>query len=553
MLRFSRVVCLLILLHQSLIVPGTTFACQGIPGAESFLLNLESYSTVIAGRILTVSNDRINAILEVDQILKGEVSSNRIVLMRNSIADIESYRAGRGLARPCQSMKQDLPTGVRFIASLYRGQSGYYDGVIIPENADGLFTLQPSPETQISRSYEETISYLSEILQRMPNASQPGPSPRPVIIHLFTTTEEYMVPLDNLEPIPSIQEILCVIPISTIGLLSNCTTSFYAPNQIDYVSLFSEGVTTTAFTVEYPFRYSVAGDSAAFSTNSDLLAVWRGQELRIYATLMQFQFAKHSYRDLNLLVTQSLAADEPLIPGAGAWHPNGRIFAFSSQSGIWFWDALQTDSQPALFMAAEQYPLLVRHFSLAGNYLVVEANSERYHIDIHSLHEYPDGEFSPNDHLLAAYDTQAVNLTELQIYRVLPNFEPLLTFQQPDPEIWDAFTVVPYTYDISEFEWISNNDLLLTACGTGYPPSIHDPDFEGDWCKVGRITFGVGSQWIDGFQFDYDPITESLITLLDGNKVNLNGEILDFSHSIREPIIRVQIEPVIHLHYQNFD
>jgi hypothetical protein len=549
------VICLMILLKLFIIAPNTASACIGPSyGLGSFLDNLESFSTIVTGRIITVNDSGTNAILEVDQILKGDVNSNRIVLMRNTIHDIESYRTGRDVVRPCTGMAPPVPTGARFVAGLRQARYGYYDATIIPENTNGFFELERLPEDRISRSYEETIAYLSERLQVTSRPSQPGPAPRPVAIHLFTDVEEHVIPLHSLETVRPIQEILCVAPVSTIGLLSNCTESLYAPNNIDNVSLFAEGTTTKGFTsFSFPFRYAVAGDSATFSSNSDLLTVWRSQELRIYATPRQFRFANYPSDRLDLLTTLSFTDDDLLFSGAGVWHPNGRIFAFSSQTGIWFWDVLTPDSQPVLFMAADEHPLLVRHFSPGGNYLAVEENSVRYHLDIHSFHEYPDGEFSPDDELLAAYDTQANGLADLQIYRVLPTFEPILVFQEPDPEIWDEFTLVPYTYAISQFEWISNNDLLFAACGSGYPPYTRETEFGADWCKVGRITFRVESTWIDGFQFDYDPVTESLITLLDGNRVNLNGEILDFSLTINEPIIRVELEPLIDLHHRNFE
>lgn len=182
-------------------------------------------------------------------------------------------------------------------------------------------------------------------------------------------------------------------------------------------------------------------------------------------------------------------------------------------------------------------PVVVHNFSPAGNYLAVEMGARRYYIDIHTLQEYPDGYFSPNDRLLAAYNTQVDTFTDLHIYSVLPYLRPF----------WDG----SYSLSISQFEWISTNGLVLAACGEGQLPYRNQQEFEGPWCKVQHLVLGVSEEWIDGNLFDYDPITESLVILQnDDNQVILNG--ISLNIDINEPILDVEIEPLIDLSFRRF-
>ena len=100
---------------------------------------------------------------------------------------------------------------------------------------------------------------------------------------------------------------------------------------------------------------------------------------------------------------------------------------------------------------------------------------------------------------------------------------------------------------ISQFEWVSGHEWVLAACGEGRISYAPTDNFTGNWCKIERAVYGVESEWIDGIMFDYDPVTESLAILQEDNRIYINGEIIDLSASIDEPIIEIAIEPVIDL------
>jgi len=509
-------------------------ACSGVGVVFApVLLNFHSAPLVVSGRISSLSDSGINAILDVEAVLKGELTNNRIILKRNSIEDLQMHEAGRGVATPCTQIAPRLEQGRQFVANLYPNISGSYIGSIATENDNGYFVLYDFSREKVRRSYDEMIEYLSQEIHQMPTVPPSGLNPRPVVIHLFTDTKEYQVPLNSMEAFEPYVSSICFAPTEFDS--NSCIKTVVAPNGIDKLSLLSVPIQSDVFRAYQVVQWTaIQGDDAVFSTQSDLLAVWRGQELRIYATPRQIGLSPESQYSTTLLTKWIMEADDPLITGAGAWSPNGRTFAFSTESSIWLWDTLQPNSQPTLL---KRGAMRVRHFSPNGNFLAVESDISSFYIDMYSLQAIPDGKFSPDDRLLALYDTTQNGLTPMQLYAVAPRFQ----------SIWNNYSEM-----ILQLEWIDNNTLIYSACGDE-PIYIESETLsEPNWCKVRKLELGVGDEWFDGIQFDYDPITESLITLQKDNRVNLNGEILDFSDQISEPIIHVEISPEIDLAYWRF-
>src|SRR6185312_13637725 len=132
---------------------------------------------------------------------------------------------------------------------------------------------------------------------------------------------------------------------------------------IDTVTFFPSGSDPQRNPAMDHFRSAIEGETGVFSPNSELITAWEGQELHIYATGMQRGVTGASNDGMAEIVTFDFDADDPLFPGAGAWSSNGRTFAFSAQSGVWLWDALTPDSQPTLFLAVADEPIIVRIFS----------------------------------------------------------------------------------------------------------------------------------------------------------------------------------------------
>ena len=156
-----------------------------------------------------------------------------------------------------------------------------------------------------------------------------------------------------------------------------------------------------------------------------------------------------------------------------------------------------------------------------------------------SQQEYPDGLFSPDDRLLVAFDTTSIDLTPLRLYRVLPELHPL----------WGD-----HSQNISQFEWMDDKSYVYAACGK----YIFDPEmpfrFDQFWCKVlsGFVNNYPGGSMVDGILFDYDPITHSLATLIDGDTITINGEIIELAGQTDSPIVGIELIPLIDMDYRNF-
>jgi hypothetical protein len=513
---------------------GTVNACSGGIPRDFWALEyvLTQYPSIVAGQITTASNSTINAVLHVDQVLMGDKPSEFILFSRNSplyLADTQ-----RGLPA-CETYGLPLSSGRRFIAGLWHGGDGRYDGTLIMETADGVFLVRDPDDAQntLTFEYDALIDYITHRLNIKPTKPYSKIKTRAVALELSTESgETYLLPADRDTLIKPVNQTQCGF--------DNPSRCMWAPNGIDTVTFAPLGSNPQRHIRPDYYNATLEGEIAVFSQHSELIMVWAGQELHLYVTAVQWGIAGASNNGVTDIKTFVFNADDPLIPGAGAWSPNGRTFAFSSQSGVWLWDALTPDSEPTLLLATPDEPILVHHYSPAGNYLALATSSRRYHIDITTRHEYPDGLFSPDDRVLAAYDTTSVGLTPLSLYRVLPELEAVW---------WN------YSPTISQFEWINRTTYLYAACGD---PILNNPDgppgFDHPWCKVSKDTLTLYDSpiWTDGILFDYDPITSSLATLIDGDTITVNGEIIELEGQTDSPIVGIELIPLIDLDYRNY-
>ncbi|MBC7812995.1 MAG: hypothetical protein H7175_17695 [Burkholderiales bacterium] len=533
--------CIYLLFGLSLARIDSAQACSGSPPIDywAFEYVLSEFNVVAVGRINTISDSGINAVLRVDQYLKGNVDDEYLMFVRNSPTSIYLANTGRSLQVMCDELGLRLPAGRRFVAGLWRNDRGTYSGTLIPENSDGLFSIRnPDDPTQsLTLSYDELIDFAAERLNETPHTPRSRTIPRPVAVRLTTASgNSYLLPANDESLVETPVPRACH-PYSG----DDCIGHITAPNGIDRVYFYAIGTGPAGHSFsDYRYQYIFQGEAGVFSAQSDLLTVRSGQQLEVYATASQDSFETH-YDEIRLLNSFTVGADDPLLPGAGAWHPNGRTFAFSTQSGVWLWDALSTNSTPILLLPANGATIRVRHFSPVGNYLALESDSRRYNVDIATLQEYPDGLFSPDDRILAQYDTAVTGLTPLRLYGLLPEFTVI------DP--WSV-----YTPDISQFEWIDSAHIAYAACGHPINGPEAPEGFEQAWCKVFRSDFDYYDQtnWVDGIAFDYDPTTRSLLTLVDANTITVNGEVIDLDEQTVGEIVSVELEPLIDLDYRNF-
>ena len=97
----------------------------------------------------------------------------------------------------------------------------------------------------------------------------------------------------------------------------------------------------------------------------------------------------------------------------------GRYF-FSTDAGMWFWDALTSGSLPQLLIPAIDDIPTVRYISPQGRYIAIAEGNHYYNFDLVSQQRLPDGYVSPDDRVLLVFDTQAVAPTTLEVMYLAP-------------------------------------------------------------------------------------------------------------------------------------
>lgn len=542
MRRFMQNACVSLLLVASFAAAESAQACSGAraPGAFPLDLFIDSITgTIATGVVRTVSESGFNAVLNVDRYLRDPQPEGTLLLVNERPEVIELVlNDGRAYPSQCGYLSSALESERRFIANLNRAPDGSYQGYVITSDESGVFELflLEDPAQPRRFTYEELVEYVETRLDSVGRSPERYTPPRTVEVLLTTETGEmYALPVDTSTP-----RLLEVVshPQCPPWMFTQCTDSVVAPNGIDLAGLYPEGsgVEEMLFVSGLYFP-SFEGETAVFSLDSNLIAVWTGDRLRSFA-LAGLVSLNTSNSLLPIPLTAYTApADDPLLTGAGAWSPNGRTFAFSTQSGVWLWDVLSPDVRPTLFRAASEEPVRVRHFSPLGNFLAVESGSRRYHIDLVSGREYPDGQFSPDDRMLAAYDTAATGLTPLTLYTTMPQFVPAIG--------WNLASV-----EITQFEWITTMRFMYASCGD----PINDPEligFDQPWCKVRVMQRGGGrlNGWFDGTLFDYDPVTQSIGILTDADTIRVNDELIDLAGLVEGEIVSLELAPLIDMEY----
>lgn len=136
-----------------------------------------------------------------------------------------------------------------------------------------------------------------------------------------------------------------------------------------------------------------------------------------------------------------------------AWSPDGRILAFSTQDGLWLWDALTTDSSPELLIPADDAVPVVRYFSPRGRYMAVTDGPRHYTLDLVSGSELPDGVISPNDRVLLAHDMVSDEPSSLDVI-----------YLAPGPRQVPYYPKVEYRH----VQWVDDENFVASTSGFSY-------------------------------------------------------------------------------------
>jgi hypothetical protein len=167
MRQFMGLLILTLLFTITFQNPQPVSACSGgrPPGAFPLDYFLDMQTTV-AGRIRTLSDSRINAVLDIDYYLQGGGDNQYLLLSQEPPEWITLSASGRPYPIRCAGLSAPLKPEQLFIAGLSRTENGSYAGYFLFPDADGRFaiTLPTQPPGTLSLTYEEAITILPTAL-----------------------------------------------------------------------------------------------------------------------------------------------------------------------------------------------------------------------------------------------------------------------------------------------------------------------------------------------------------------------------------------------------
>jgi hypothetical protein len=512
-------------------------ACSGGGGGywlESFL---DDETRIIAmGEVAMTTANGINSIITITHYLQMPQANGTLILKQLSMSANNLLESQRPHPARCSYFPQSLEAGTQFIASLSRSADGTYYGIIISADRNDVFSLYlgdgSQPVEPVEYTFEELTLYAESYLGRTAQPPEYFRFPRAIEIEFMTESgQAFLIPVDSTEPVavPIFSSPDCFFLVQY-----DCTSSIVAPNGVDVAAFFPEDTDIESYySADLRYAYFFEAETGVFSPDSALIAVWRDNQIRIFSTKFQTAFDGQFSEMPILIASHVIDPDDTLLIGAGAFSPNGFTFAFSTERGVWTFDLRRPQVPPTMVIQSENSPLRVLGFSPLGTYLSVQESDLNIYIDWITGQRYPDGVFSPDERLLAVYDTTAETHTPLTLYRMIPEFRPLMNWENYQPEI-------------SEFEWISPTQYVFAACGEALAYS-EDPGFDEAWCKISRSTTlrGISQRWQDGTQFDFEPVTQTLGVLVDGNSIAINGSIIEIPDLGAGAITSVKLTPVI--------
>jgi hypothetical protein len=252
-----------------------------------------------------------------------------------------------------------------------------------------------------------------------PQEDTPYPRTTPILL-TTQSNQNFILPVDNTALVSIPADELVDLRRDQYDCYAPCTA--YSPNGLDKVYLQTDGNEPHKIETYLPYIESNAvGQRIVFSASSDTYTLWNDKQIQLYA----LWYPKLGYPDGWLdqmrtpeLVNSTAAGDSLQFPVV--WSPDGRTLVYSTDEGLWLWDALTIGAAPQLLIPTHMKVPTVRYFSPQGHYLAIEDSGKRYNLDLVTRHELPDGYVSPNDRILLVFNTAAEKPTTLQVMYLAP-------------------------------------------------------------------------------------------------------------------------------------
>jgi WD40 repeat protein len=530
-LHLHRIVLLTLIGLIFAFVPSSpALACSGGPPPwDEWLPRLiQKSDSVVVGQYVELDDASTNGIFHVETYLYGHGAAYltiRATELRMIENDLHVHRHGG-----C-GMRGKLNTDSIYVDFLDRLDDGTYNIVHEQIFSDADIT-----------AFTATIT--TEVQQEPGAADSDAPYPRTTPILLTTIgNQHFLLPVDSIELVPVADETVvdlrqdqheCSLPPCTV----------YSPNGMDKIYLDSGmGKPQT----DWSFFHSetkVAGERLTVSSTSDSFALWRDKQIELYA----LWYPDLGYPDQRIFgalelerVNTTPAGDSLTYPVT--WSPDGRTLAFSTDEGLWLWDALTADYPPQLLIPTTSHIPVVRYFSPQGRYLAVIEGERRYNLDLVRHRELPDGYVSPDDRTLLVFDTATENPTTLKIAYLAPGIRQ-----------FDYYPEVEYL----DVQWIDNVNFIASVTGFSYlvyeprpgeneyelfPRLVEDTFYDVATYHSSDSVPLLGSQRvpypIDTVQvrdFTYAPGPGLIEISVDGYTIKVNDVLIELDGVLSDPI-----------------
>jgi hypothetical protein len=400
-------VLLLLVLARAQVQP--VYACSG--GTVLTINEVISESEIIVhAEVVMIDAVGQNGVLRIEQYLADNSGFNLEYLLLAQVQPsmYEAYRAGRWGSGGCATLLQELKVGEAAYFFLRRSEDGSFRPSLGPTqfsrgNLVYRFSeIQPTvhvvgqfddrPEIVSEQVDEEGFVRLIEFLTgQLPNAALSDlstfPLPAPVLIRT-SKGEHFMLPVDH-SPAVRIESLAGLHRRTVTGCEPVLNCEAFSPNGLELATVRAEGV-------ELGWNGLVQGNSFQFSSTSEAIAVWNGDQIDVYT----FYYPYYGiYTDSGTLAASvEIEASAETLPGRGIWSPDGRKLAYVDARGLWLWDVYAFNPAPQLLIAAqEDEDLLPIRFSEGGRYLSIHRNTASELIDVMTGTFLPDGVVSPNE------------------------------------------------------------------------------------------------------------------------------------------------------------
>jgi hypothetical protein len=555
-IRMRRILILsLLILVFSHVMTQPAMACSGGPAPWNDWLPmlLERTDVVVTGSYVRLDDLGVNGIFRVDKYVVG-TGSEYLLIQAISHEFIENALFTHRYLSSCggPSIHNVLSEQAKYTYFLTRGRDGIYSithsrSFPNSQSTTSIWDRDRGEVKLTTSAFHAQIATVAGTQLRTPDSDTFQPRTTPILL----TTERgqhYLLPVDTtvLVPIPD-DEVVDIRRDQTQCGPPPCTV--YSPNQLDKVYLQSSseapnlnlGISTVVESV-------AVGERIVFSATSDTYALWHDDQIHIHAlwypALGYPTNPQSGMYEPSESLNATLSGDSTDYPVA--WSPDGRTLAFSTEDGLWLWDALITGSLPELLLPVGDHVPVVRYFSPMGRYIAITDGTRHFTLDLVTRNELPDGVVSPNDRVLLAHDMVSDEPWSIDVI-----------YLAPGPRQFAYYPEVEYRH----VQWIDNENFVASISGFSYTewlPAEPYQDSSGEWVYeafphlVEEPFVAVSTYHSSGIysgqsvpmnlpeiqmrDFTYTPGPGLIEISAEGYHLNMRGGMVDLTSQLPDPI-----------------